>query len=74
MSKTIYAVMELSGNFAHTLEEFNNRDEAAEFVMTKALDTAKEQFTCNAEDIPEDELEKELENQLSYYNIEEWNA
>ena len=29
----IYAVMEMCGNFSHTLEEFDNRDSAAEFEI-----------------------------------------
>ena len=33
--KTVYAVMEAVGNFSHTLEEFDNRDSAAEFLMEK---------------------------------------
>ena len=68
----VYAVMEMCGNFSHTVEEFDNRDEAAEFVMTEALATAKEQFTCHVEDIPEVELEEELELAMSYYSIDEW--
>ncbi len=71
MSK-VFAVMESVGNFSHTLEEFDNEDSAAEFVMTRALDTAKEQFTCDFEDIPEIELEEELELAMSYYAIEKW--
>ncbi len=71
MSK-IFAVMEMCGNFSHTLCEFESEDSAAEFVMTRALDTAKEQFKCDFEDIPEVELEEELELALSYYNIEKW--
>lgn len=69
----IYAVMESVGNFAHTLAEFDTRDEASEFIMTRALQEAKEEFTCLVEEIPELELEIELENKLSYYSIEEWN-
>ncbi len=68
----IYAVVESVGNFAHTLVEFDNRDSAAEYIMTEALSTAKEQFTCNVEDIPEVELEIELELAMSYYDIDEW--
>lgn len=69
----VYAVMERCGNFSHTLEEFDSLDEASEFIMTRALQEAKNEFTCLVEDIPEVELEIELENKLSYYNIEEWN-
>jgi len=68
----VYAVMEMSGNFSHTLQEFDNRDEAAEFVMDRALATAKEAFTCFAEEIPEVELEEELKLALSYYSIDAW--
>ncbi len=70
--KRVYAVMESVGNFSHTVAEFSNEDEASKFVMTHALDTAKENFTCNVEEIPEWELEEELENALSYYAIEKW--
>ncbi len=68
----VYAVMESMGNFSHTVAEFDSMDEASEFIMTNALDTAKEQFTCNVEDIPETELEEELELAMSYYAIDEW--
>ncbi len=70
--RSVYAVMERACNFSHTVAEFDSRDEASEFVMTNALTTAKEQFTCHAEDIPEVELEEALENALSYYTIETW--
>ena len=72
MSKTIYAVMELSGNFAHTLEEFDNRDEAAEFMLDKAIEDAREEFTVHKSEVPEHEWEEALENALSYYSIDEW--
>ncbi len=70
--KSIYAVTEQSGNFSHTLAEFDTRDEAAEYIMTNALATAKEQFSCHVEDIPEIELEEELELAMSYYSIDTW--
>jgi len=57
----VYVVMESVGNFSHTVAEFDGMDEASEFIMTNALETAKEQFTCNVEDIPEIELEEEWE-------------
>lgn len=69
-----YAVMEMIGNFSHTVAEFDSRDEAAEYVMNEALSTAKEQFDCLVEEIPPFELEEELENALSYYSIEVWNV
>ena len=68
----VYAVMESVGNFSHTAAEFDSMDEASEFIMTNALETAKEQFICNVEDIPEIELEEELELAMSYYAIDEW--
>ncbi len=69
----IYAVMESVGNFSHTLEEFDNMDEASEFVMDRAMTTAKEQFKegVHLEDVQE-EFEMELELAISYYSIEEW--
>jgi len=69
----IYAVMEMSGNFAHTLEEFEDRDLASEFVMNKAMKDAKEVFEegTHFEEVQE-EFEEELENALSYYSIDEW--
>ncbi|KYJ87531.1 hypothetical protein [Sulfurovum riftiae] len=72
MSSTVYAVMELSGNFAHTLEEFDNIDEAAEFMLDKATEDAQEAFTVHKTEVPAYEWEEALENALSYYNIEEW--
>ncbi|WP_373033819.1 hypothetical protein [Sulfurovum sp.] len=68
----VYAVMESVGNFSHTIAVFDSIDEGSEFIMTNALETAKEQFTCNVEDIPEIELEEELELAMSYYAIDEW--
>jgi len=63
----IYAVMESVGNFAHTVEEFENEDAAAEFVMDRAIETAREAFTFDhVDDIPEVEFEEELELALSY--------
>ena len=70
MSKTIYAVMELSGNFAHTLAEFDSRDEAAEFMLDRATDDAQEVFTVHKSEVPDFEWEEALENALSYYSIE----
>ena len=69
----IYAVMEMVGNFSHTLEEFDNRDEASEFVVNRAMDDAKECFEdgTHFEEVQE-EFEEELENALSYYSIDKW--
>ena len=69
----VYAVMQMSGNFAHTLEEFDTLDEASEFVMDKARDDARECFKegIHPDDIPNVEWEEELENALSYYSIDE---
>ncbi len=72
MSKTIYAVMESVGNFAHTLEEFSNRDNAAEFMLDRATEDAQEEFTCHRSEVPEHEWEMALENALNYYSIEGW--
>jgi len=72
MSKIIYAVMELHGNFSHTLEEFDNRDNAAEFMLDKATEDAREVFTCHKSEVPEFEWEEALENALSYYSIDRW--
>ena len=74
MSKTIYAVMEMSGNFTHTLAEFVNRDSAAEFMLDKATEDAGEEFIegIHPDDIPDHEWETALENALSYYSIESW--
>ena len=72
MSKTIYAVMEMSGNFAHTLAEFDKRDEASEFMLDKATEDAQEEFTVHKSEVPLHEWEMALENALSYYSIEGW--
>ena len=72
MSKTIYAVMESVGNFAHTLEEFDSRDSATEFMLDKGTEDAQEEFTCHKSEVPEHEWETALENALSYYSIEGW--
>ncbi len=72
MNNTIYAVMELSGNFAHTLEEFDNRDDASEFMLDRATEDAQEEFTCHKSEVPEHEWEEALENALSYYSIDQW--
>ncbi len=72
MMKTIYAVMELSGNFAHTLEEFEDDNVAAEFMLDRATEDAAEQFTCHKSEVPEVEWEMALENALSYYSIDKW--
>ena len=69
----IYAIMEQVGNFSHTLAEFDNLDEAREFIMTRATESARAEFHfANVEDIPEVEYEEELELALSYYDIEVW--
>ena len=70
--RKVFAVMESVGNFSHTLEELNAGAKGEDYGMTRALDTAKEQFTCDVEDIPEIELEEELELAMSYYAIEKW--
>ena len=70
MSKSIYTVMELSGNFAHTLAEFENGDEAAEFMLDRATEDAQEVFTVHKSEVPDFEWEEALENALSYYSIE----
>ncbi len=72
MSKNIYAVMESVSNWSHTLEEFDNMDEAAEFMLDKATEDAQEDFTCHRSEVPEYEWEMALENALSYYSIERW--
>ena len=74
MNETIYAVMESVGNFAHTLEEFDNRDSAAEFMLDRATEDAREEFIegIHPDDIPDHEWERALENALSYYSIEGW--
>ncbi len=72
MSNTIYAVMESVGNFSHTLEEFDNRDEASEFMLDRATEDAQEEFTCHKIEVPLHEWEMALENALSYYSIEGW--
>ncbi len=71
--RKVYAVMEAVGNFSHTLEEFDNRDEASEFVMNRAMEDAKSQFKegLAPSEIGE-EFEEELELALSYYSIDEW--
>ena len=70
--KTVYAVMESVGNFAHTLEEFDNRDSTAEFMLDRATEDAQEEFICHKSEVPEHEWEMALENALSYYCIEGW--
>ena len=72
MSKRLYAVMWLSGNFAHTLEEFNSIDEASEFMLDRATEDAQEVFTVHKSEVPDFEWEEALENVLSYYSIEGW--
>ncbi len=72
MSSTIYAVMELFGNFSHTLEEFNTLDEASEFMLDRATEDAQEVFTVHKSEVPDFEWEEALENALSYYSIEQW--
>ncbi len=72
MSRTIYAVMERCGNFAHTLEEFNNIDEASNFMLDMATEDASETFTVHGSEVPDFEWEEALENALSYYTIERW--
>ena len=72
MSKTLYAVMELCGNFAHTLTEFEDRNEAAEFMLDRATEDARETFTVHKSEVPDYEWEEALENALSYYSIEKW--
>lgn len=72
MNKTTYAVIESVGNFSHTLEEFNNRDEASEFMLDRATEDAQKEFTCHKSEVPEYEWEEALENALSYYSIDEW--
>ena len=69
----IYAVMEMSGNFAHTLEEFSNEDQASEFVMDKAITDARENFTDDEDYLNQtDDFEEELQLALSYYSIDKW--
>ena len=71
----VYTVMEAVGNWSHTLEEFDTRDEASEFVMDLALNTARDQFIEGTYfDEVQEELEIELELALSYYSIEEWDV
>ena len=71
MSKFIYAVMESVGNFSHTVEEFDNEDQALQFMTNRARSDAQDQFT-DIRNIHEDEYELELENALNYYCIEKW--
>ncbi len=69
----IYAVMESVGNFAHTIKEFNNEDEARELIMNRAIETTKEAFTGNYEDYADNiDFADELELQLSYYSVDRW--
>ena len=70
MSK-VYAVMESVGNFSHTLEEFDNEDQAIQFMTGRARKDAQNQFE-DIRRIPEFEYEIELENALNYYAIEIW--
>ena len=70
--KTVYAVMESVDNFAHTLEEFDNMDDASEFMLDKATEDAQEEFTCYKSEVSEYEWEEALENALSYYSIDRW--
>lgn len=69
----LYIVNELVGNFSHTVAEFNNIDEASEFVMDKARINALEAFEVGftpENSMEELEYEEALENALSYYTIE----
>ncbi len=68
----VYAVMELVGNFSHTLEEFNSRDEAAEFMLDRATEDARDVFTVHKSEVCSADWEDALENALSYYAIEKW--
>ena len=72
MNKTVYAVMERCGNWSHTLEEFDNRDEASEFLLDRATEDAQEVFTVHKLEVPDFEWEEALENALNYYSIERW--
>jgi hypothetical protein len=72
MSKFIYVVTERYGNFSHTLEEFDNPDEAAEFMLDRATEDAQEVFTVHKSEVPDFEWEEALENALDYYAIEKW--
>ncbi len=72
MSKNIYSVMQAVGNWSHTLEEFDNMDEASEFMLDRATENAQEEFICHRSEVPEHEWEIALENALSYYSIEGW--
>jgi hypothetical protein len=72
MSKFIYVVIERSGNFGHTLEEFYSPDEAAEFMLDRATEDAQEVFTVHKSEVPDFEWEEALENALDYYSVERW--
>ncbi len=70
MSK-VFAVMESVGNFSHTVEEFDEHDQAIQFMMNRARNDAQDQFE-DIHNIPELEYDIEFGNALSYYNVDEW--
>ncbi len=74
MMSKIYAVMESVGNWSHTLEEFDNMDNASEFMLDKATKDALESYIegTRKDEICPVEWEESLENALSYYCIEGW--
>ena len=73
MSK-MYAVMESVGNWSHTLEEFDNEDNASEFMLDRATEDALESYIegTRKDEICSVEWEESLELALSYYAIEVW--
>lgn len=71
-SKSIYSVTERVGNFSHTLEEFETRDEAVEFMLDRVNEDTQEEFICHRTEVPEHEWDEVWENALSYYSIEKW--
>ena len=70
----MYAVMEMCGNWSHTLEEFDNMDEASEFILDRATEDALESYVVGVrkDEICPVEWEESLELALSYYCIERW--
>ncbi len=63
----IYEVHEMKGNFSEVIYENESRDLCAEFVENKARDYTIEEVGLDVNEL----FWEEMENQLSYFSIEE---
>lgn len=67
----MFITYEMMGNYPCIIGEFKELEEAQEFIRIQALYNLEDVLQDDIELLSDEDFEAELQNQLSYFSIEE---